>query len=643
MIDDCKKDYAKLICEDDIYLLSKIIKSTATKKTRSRWTNARAEERRFENFYILGDDNPLIRLTVEALDSCKEYSTSALGIGLNFYQEHIRQFSIDDDIKFDKNTAALLSVNCDNVASSKEWLNVAEGFFKKIGNAGGLCVVSALLPDFPNLPDGIGALAEREFDAHIRMIKTPTPEQSYFLRVEELCRRVTREYGVKIILLRIPNVFGPGYYNVHNWALKSIFKDVLESSEVVVAEQDFLMCQSLTYILDAAAIGFYMLYNGASGNIYNFSSYNTTLAELKLALHKGFSSNFGLQVNSKPKSQMQYRSLSKIKIEQADFAIIFEFDTAICRTFCFESGFTYIDPTNEKIYLGKLDRIKELEMDILKEVDRICEKYNLKYFLAAGTLLGAKRYGHNIPWDDDLDVAFLRKDFKKFRKIIEKELDPKFTYCSWYNEAKSHYTVDKIRIKDSWYSTKYSSSKIMPDGIFVDILVYDATSDIPFLAAIHNKIAGVYQWFLLQVLWFDLRKRDFRNPFLYLIYCIIMLIPINLWHWMFERWLMLFSFKQNPKFFIDGLGARAGIKLIPSKGLFDTVKIPFENGFMAASPEDPEGYLQFAYGENYLNEPPISEQKLHHNPARIDLGDKLFKENDNEVLPPIDLRGELFE
>jgi hypothetical protein len=107
---------------------------------------------------------------------------------------------------------------------------------------------------------------------------------------------------------------------------------------------------------------------------------------------------------------------------------------------------------------------------------------------------------------------------------------------------------------------------------------------------------------------------------------------------------MLFSFKRRPKFLLDSLGARAGIKLIPTKGLLDgTVRIPFDEGFMAPSPKDPEGYLRFAYGVNWREEPPICEQELHHNPARIDLGQFALDGAEKKASRKLDLRGELFE
>lgn len=65
-------------------------------------------------------------------------------------------------------------------------------------------------------------------------------------------------------------------------------------------------------------------------------------------------------------------------------------------------------------------------LDILIEFDRVCRKNGIRYWLDSGTLLGAIRHGGFIPWDDDLDVCILRKDYHRLMKALERDLEAPF-------------------------------------------------------------------------------------------------------------------------------------------------------------------------------------------------------------------------
>lgn len=62
------------------------------------------------------------------------------------------------------------------------------------------------------------------------------------------------------------------------------------------------------------------------------------------------------------------------------------------------------------------------QLEVLAEIDRICEKYDIQYFAEYGTLLGAVRHKGYIPWDDDVDISMKRKDYQRFIEVAPGEI-----------------------------------------------------------------------------------------------------------------------------------------------------------------------------------------------------------------------------
>lgn len=70
-----------------------------------------------------------------------------------------------------------------------------------------------------------------------------------------------------------------------------------------------------------------------------------------------------------------------------------------------------------------MNLIHDYEYEMLCKLDEVCRRHNITYFLEAGTLIGAVRHKDFIPWDDDIDIYFKRKDFERFLKYKD-EMKP---------------------------------------------------------------------------------------------------------------------------------------------------------------------------------------------------------------------------
>ena len=69
-----------------------------------------------------------------------------------------------------------------------------------------------------------------------------------------------------------------------------------------------------------------------------------------------------------------------------------------------------------------LERAKTVMVKILLNIDSICQKHRINYWIDFGTLLGAVRHNGFIPWDDDIDITMPREDYNRFLTVAQEEL-----------------------------------------------------------------------------------------------------------------------------------------------------------------------------------------------------------------------------
>ncbi|MBQ8762663.1 MAG: LicD family protein [Clostridia bacterium] len=115
-----------------------------------------------------------------------------------------------------------------------------------------------------------------------------------------------------------------------------------------------------------------------------------------------------------------------------------------------------------------LKDLQKVELEILLEVDRVCKKHNIKYFLVSGTLLGAIRHKGFIPWDDDIDICMPIKDYRKFCKVCKKELDKKY-FLQNYETDLTSMLFTKIRKNGTTAIEESREHRPYHQGVWIDI------------------------------------------------------------------------------------------------------------------------------------------------------------------------------
>lgn len=613
----------------------------------------------FERMVVVSDANPLGKLFLPVISQLKAKKLIQDATSY-FVEEAIPLFETANydsvaikSINELKSAEAVnkcvfsLCIDCERVANKEQWFSAIKEiceYAKKGKN--NKCTIVLLLPSIPVIPDeNIESLAERELSYFMECkVSNLTPAQQFFNELEALCRSIVAGGFTSLNVVRVDNLIGPEACQIKGFDLEAHVAKAFEEGRVEISTEDNIDVFSASYIVDAINFSLLLSYNGGEGQIYNFKSFDVTKAEIKQTLWSLFKDRLAISNNSGKVDKQTFRCVNTLKNFKAKFKpdLLTPLSNAIYRIACNIANVQDNNKKNIEIYSGKLKRIKELELMMLKDIDALCEKHGIKYFLCGGTMLGAVRYGHSIPWDDDLDIGMLRKDFDKFRKVLSKEHKDIYNYSSHWNKSGSHYIVDKIRLNGTYFSTKYSSVHEFPDGLFIDVLVYDQTSDYKFIGKVHSCFVLLFSK-IIEVLWFGHPRRNQYYGYERLALPFLRLFPMGFYHWIFEHLLTLFKYKKNPKYVIDSTGKLQYKGSFSIEGLQDVKRVPFDGGFMAPIPEDTKNYLTFDYGPNYLPEPPLTKRCAPHDFARIDLGEHIFETHECPEFRDVNIRGELFE
>lgn len=143
--------------------------------------------------------------------------------------------------------------------------------------------------------------------------------------------------------------------------------------------------------------------------------------------------------------------------------------------------------------------VRDLQLEVLSimdEIHRICEKHNIKYALIAGSALGIVNYKGFIPWDDDIDICIERKDWKKFVKALQKDLNESFYFQCFDTDKRYNVLIPDMKIRKR--NTYIEETNFLlknrcksGDGIFVDVVVYDNISENKFIDELYRSYVKI--------------------------------------------------------------------------------------------------------------------------------------------------------
>lgn len=250
------------------------------------------------------------------------------------------------------------------------------------------------------------------------------------------------------------------------------------------------------------------------------------------------------------------------------------------------------------------------QLDILKTFISICEKNDLKYWAAWGTLLGAARHNGFIPWDDDIDIWMPPKDYYKLREACKSCLPENYYFQSHLTNTDNFISWQRIGRIDST-SLPYKYRELHGEwGICIDIFPLGSIAP------------GCEQQTLRRIRLFDklsqyrqykIDARDLSGiPKIY--HLMLSCYPefINQTAWLSIESKLFNEFNTKSDDFVFCMAARSKPDRIVGKiSCFDeTIKLPFEDTEICV----PKGYadvLSHAYGADWADLPPEEKRVCH--------------------------------
>ncbi len=269
-----------------------------------------------------------------------------------------------------------------------------------------------------------------------------------------------------------------------------------------------------------------------------------------------------------------------------------------------KTSYTIREMTREE-----LRRMQLIQLELLLEVDRICTKHHISYSVEGGTLLGTVRHGGFIPWDDDVDIAMVRSEYRRFCKVCQKELDSeKYFFQNHDTDPEYRWGYAKV-LKNGTSFVRYGQEHMkMRRGVYVEIFPMDGIPE----SFIEKKFFNFLRVCCRKVMWSEAGKVSCKSTGKRLWFSVLNLIPVDKAFAMLDflsrkydekkaRYVTCLSF---PDCWVKG---EPGFK---REYYLNTKRMLFE-GKEINVPQKETELLVTLYGKDYMTPPPKKDRGTH--------------------------------
>ena len=260
-----------------------------------------------------------------------------------------------------------------------------------------------------------------------------------------------------------------------------------------------------------------------------------------------------------------------------------------------------------------IEELKQLQMDILSAVQEFCLDRGIIFSISCGTLLGCIRHNGYIPWDDDIDIYLLRKDYNRLVKEFPDTLGGRYKF----------FTLERLKTWDTPFGKIFDVNTILKErenepyemGVNIDVFPIDAVPQDKLTWQKYDKQRRFWMNNYcmrkggLNIGRYHKERSLLGNIYVTLGKIIIRCIPLRCLAWHMSSVAQKYNNQQSDYVFecVFGYFSRAPFK----RSVFDNIVLtPFEDReYMAFANYDE--YLTKTYGD-WRTLPPIEKRITHH-------------------------------
>jgi lipopolysaccharide cholinephosphotransferase len=242
-------------------------------------------------------------------------------------------------------------------------------------------------------------------------------------------------------------------------------------------------------------------------------------------------------------------------------------------------------------------------LDILTAIHKVCEERGLRYYIIAGTLLGAVRHKGFIPWDDDLDIGMPRKDYDLLMANAKEWLPEPFEVVSY--ETDKNYPLPFAKVQDASTTLIERMHLKYLGGIYMDIFPLDGITSNPLKQRLHFA-----RYFYLKKVQYFLYRDPYRHghgPSSWIPLLCRRLYTLEEVQEKMRRMQKTYDYDASD-FVVDYDDGRKGI--MPRSVIGKPTPILFEDK-QVMGVEHPHDYLSQKYGD-YMTIPKGDHQRQHN-------------------------------